>query len=274
MINLRYSYLILVFCLVHRLASGQDTTCEISADRQSSVFGHLSYDGETTVFEDSDGFIWVVTPSFSQAAEDLQPGAYTLEVMDSNSDMVRGNRKKLHIQVSQSFDQTSLIYMLFCGLGFALVVLVIWVKMRLSKLRLYFPIEQSEGESPQENEISAFPLELIKTEGNDYDKTFITQLYALIEKHMNEAEFDLTYLSRELCISRSHFFQKVKALTNETPYELLKSYRLKKAAEMLLQDRMQVSEVYVRCGFKSMAHFSRAFKEKYGVSPGKYKMSI
>lgn len=279
MINLHYRFLILMLCFVHGLASGQNTTCEVSADGQLPTFDRLSYDGETTVFEDSDGLVWVVIPSSNQTAfdHDLQPGEYTLEVMASNSDTVRGNRKKLHIQVGPPFNQTPLIYLLFCALGLAIVVLVIWIRIRFSKLRLLFPLEPTDTEKLQEPEVGFhrdFPLGVEMTEHNDYDKTFVAQLYALIDKHMSEAEFDLTYLSRELCISRSHFFQKVKALTNETPYELLKSYRLKKAAEMLAQDRAQVSEVYVRCGFKSLAHFSRAFKERYGIPPGKYKVSV
>jgi len=73
-----------------------------------------------------------------------------------------------------------------------------------------------------------------------------------------------------LYINRTHLNSKVKALTNKTPFELLKSYRLQKAAELLVKENVSVQEACDYTGFKSRSHFSRQFKEKYGVSPSNY----
>ncbi|WP_109831191.1 hybrid sensor histidine kinase/response regulator transcription factor [Reichenbachiella versicolor] len=114
------------------------------------------------------------------------------------------------------------------------------------------------------------PIELEKKTNNQNDKVFIKKLYDLMEEHLDNEDLDLNIFIKELHFNRTHFYQKVKALTNHTPYELLKHYRLNKAAELLVQEGLSVSEVYIRTGFKSRTHFSRMFKSHYGVSPGKY----
>ena len=80
----------------------------------------------------------------------------------------------------------------------------------------------------------------------------------------------MNLFAKELYLNRTHFYQKVKALTNQTPFELLKEYRLKKAGEFLIQKKLSVNEVYVMTGFKSRTHFAKLFKEKFNITPGKY----
>ncbi|GAB3648648.1 two-component regulator propeller domain-containing protein [Echinicola sediminis] len=112
------------------------------------------------------------------------------------------------------------------------------------------------------------PLTITKEESNDH--AFMDKLYSLIDANLDNQELDLDSFSKELYLNRTHFYQKVKALTGQTPYELLKNYRLKKAAQMLYQGQFTVNEVYTLTGFKSRTHFAKIFKEKYGVTPGKY----
>ncbi|MDO6760566.1 two-component regulator propeller domain-containing protein [Tamlana sp. 2_MG-2023] len=116
-----------------------------------------------------------------------------------------------------------------------------------------------------------FPHSIEKHRGNDNDKLFVRKLFDLIDKNIDDQEFDINSLAKELCVSRSQLFEKTKALTNKTPYEVIKIYRLRKAAELLITDKFQVAEVAVKVGFKSLSHFNRAFKAKYTVTPGKYK---
>lgn len=112
------------------------------------------------------------------------------------------------------------------------------------------------------------PLTITKEESNDH--AFVDKLYSLIDKNLDNQDLDLNSFSKELYLNRTHFYQKVKALTGQTPYELLKNYRLKKAAQMLYQEQYTVSEVFMMTGFKSRTHFAKIFKDKYEVSPGKY----
>lgn len=115
-----------------------------------------------------------------------------------------------------------------------------------------------------------FPLSLHKEKIGASDRAFLEKLYALMEQNLDNEDLDINAFAKELYLNRTHFYQKVKALTSNTPFELLKIYRLKKAAYLLAQEKVSVNEAYLQTGFKSRTHFSRLFKEKYGVSPGKF----
>ena len=91
-----------------------------------------------------------------------------------------------------------------------------------------------------------------------------------MEENLDNQDFDINTLAKELYLNRTHFYQKVKVLTNQTPFELIKIYRLKKAAQFLVQQKLSVNEVFLMTGFKSRTHFTKIFKEKYNVSPSKY----
>ncbi|MFY0601307.1 MAG: response regulator [Cyclobacteriaceae bacterium] len=112
------------------------------------------------------------------------------------------------------------------------------------------------------------PLEL-KSDTISKDSVFLEKLYSLMNENLSNGELNLDDFAKELYLNRTHFYQKVKALTNQTPFELLKGFRLKKAAEYLTKGR-SVNEVYVMTGFRSRAHFSRSFKSHFDVTPGKY----
>ncbi|MCW2119029.1 hybrid sensor histidine kinase/response regulator transcription factor [Flavobacterium sp. 7A] len=118
-----------------------------------------------------------------------------------------------------------------------------------------------------------FQIELpltLTTKDNSNDNVFLEKLYSLMAENLDNQELDLDHFAKDLYLNRTHFYQKVKTLTNYTPFELLKIYRLKKAAEFLVEGKLSVNEVYMMTGFKSRTHFSKLFKEKYEVTPGKY----
>jgi signal transduction histidine kinase/DNA-binding response OmpR family regulator/ligand-binding sensor domain-containing protein len=118
------------------------------------------------------------------------------------------------------------------------------------------------------------PLTKENNLNNRNDNAFLEKLYKLIEDNLDNQNLDLNNFTKELYLNRTHFYQKVKALTNLTPFEVLKDYRLKKAAEFLIQKKVSVNEVYAMTGFKTRTHFSKLFKERYNVTPGKYASKL
>ena len=103
------------------------------------------------------------------------------------------------------------------------------------------------------------------------DKSFLNDLYALMEAELSNSEFNIGDIVDKLHISHSKFLYKVKGLTGTTPSELFKNYKLNKAAAMLREGKYNVSEVADLAGFSSLAHFSKVFKKKFGVSPSEYQ---
>ncbi|MFI3324223.1 MAG: two-component regulator propeller domain-containing protein [Rikenellaceae bacterium] len=106
------------------------------------------------------------------------------------------------------------------------------------------------------------------------DNEFMAKLYELFNEHLSDEEICLNDIALELGQSRSMFFKKVKAITNSSPFELLKEYRLKRAAELLQDGEHNVNEVCMMTGFKDRSHFSRLFKEKYSMSPSKWREQL
>jgi len=99
------------------------------------------------------------------------------------------------------------------------------------------------------------------------DKAFLEHLYALVEEHLGEEEFNVSTLSTSMAMSRSGLFSKLKALTGQSPQEFLTGYRLNRARELLKSREFNVSEVAYKVGFSTLNGFSRAFKNKYGIPP-------
>ncbi|MGJ8745695.1 hybrid sensor histidine kinase/response regulator transcription factor [Polaribacter sp.] len=114
------------------------------------------------------------------------------------------------------------------------------------------------------------PLTKENNKNNRNDNAFLEKLYSIMEENLDNQDFDINTLAKELYLNRTHFYQKVKVLTNQTPFELIKMYRLKKAAQFLVHQKLSVNEVFLMTGFKSRTHFTKIFKEKYEVSPSKY----
>ncbi|NMH86842.1 hybrid sensor histidine kinase/response regulator transcription factor [Flavivirga algicola] len=114
------------------------------------------------------------------------------------------------------------------------------------------------------------PLTKENNKNNANDNAFLEKLYNLMAENLDNQDLDINQFARKLFLNRTLFYQKVKALTNHTPFELLKMYRLTKGAEFLVQEKLSVKEVAIRTGFKSRTHFTRLFKEKYGTTPGMY----
>lgn len=98
---------------------------------------------------------------------------------------------------------------------------------------------------------------------------FLTRLYELFEAHLSDSSFGLEQIISELGMSRTNLFRKVKALTGLTAHELLRNYRLKRAAQ-LLRSGVTVSESAYQVGFESPAYFSKCFREFYQQSPSEF----
>lgn len=102
---------------------------------------------------------------------------------------------------------------------------------------------------------------------NDQDKKFLDRMNTIIDHNLADQEFDVDAFAMAMGYKRTVFYQKVNAITGKTPNEYLRDARLKKAAELLLDDRLNVAEVAYQIGFTDPSYFSKCFKTYYGVTP-------
>lgn len=105
------------------------------------------------------------------------------------------------------------------------------------------------------------------------DVEFIDSIHEVIEKNMQNSDFNIDTIASTLGLSRSAFFKKVKSLTGFAPVDLIKEFRLRKAAELLAGTDMSMTEIAYKVGFRDSGYFSKCFRKKYDVSPRDFAAS-
>ncbi len=102
-----------------------------------------------------------------------------------------------------------------------------------------------------------------------FKKEYVSMALNYIESNYSEY-IKIEEIAAALGISRNHFFKVFKQATGISPQKYLISYRLNKATELLKEQKYTQKEIALRIGYPDVYTFSRMFKKKYGVSPGKY----
>jgi signal transduction histidine kinase/ligand-binding sensor domain-containing protein/CheY-like chemotaxis protein len=102
------------------------------------------------------------------------------------------------------------------------------------------------------------------------DLNFIEKFKTIIGKYYTNEYFQIADLASKMAISERQLQRKIKALVAEKPMDILRDYRLEKAATEL-KNGFQVSIVSDKCGFSSVSYFCRCFKNKYGVTAKQYQ---
>lgn len=107
---------------------------------------------------------------------------------------------------------------------------------------------------------------------NPIDQKFLDAVNSIIEKNLDNIDFDMNMMARELGLSRSSLYAKFKALTGMTPNDFVLNCKLKRAA-VLLTDRpdWQIADISDRLGFGSPRYFTRCFKAQFEITPAEYR---
>ncbi|WP_169304425.1 hybrid sensor histidine kinase/response regulator transcription factor [Pedobacter frigoris] len=102
---------------------------------------------------------------------------------------------------------------------------------------------------------------------NSTDHIFMTKIIQYIETNMEDQNFGVPELSVEMGMSQPVLYKKVRALTDLSVNDFIKSIRLKKAAQLLELKTYTISEVSYLVGFNDPKYFSREFKKQFGETP-------
>ena len=103
------------------------------------------------------------------------------------------------------------------------------------------------------------------------DEKLIEKAVKYVEDNMSRSDLSVEELSRELGMSRVHLYKRLLQITGKTPIEFIRVIRLKRAAQLLRESQLHVSEVAFEVGFNNPKYFSRYFKEEFGVLPSVYQ---
>jgi signal transduction histidine kinase/ligand-binding sensor domain-containing protein/DNA-binding response OmpR family regulator len=102
----------------------------------------------------------------------------------------------------------------------------------------------------------------------------LSKAVTCLEKNMNNPEFSVVELSNQMGMSRGALYAKIFELTGKPPVEFIRSFRLDRAAALLLKSDMTVSQIAYEVGFATPHYFSRSFKNKFNVLPSEYRKKV
>ena len=181
---------------------------------------------------------------------------------------IKENLKTSHIPVILLTSRTSLVYK-FEGLEsgaddyiskpFNLIEFKLRVKNLLNSTeRLKNKFSSEDNFIPSEITVSSLDEDLLK------------KAFKIVEENISNEQFDIPFFCTELGVSRTMLFLKIKAWTNFTPNEFIHEIRLKRAAQLLEQNKLNVSEISYKVGFNNPKYFSKCFQKKYGETPSQY----
>ena len=102
------------------------------------------------------------------------------------------------------------------------------------------------------------------------DEVLMKRIMKVVNDNLDNTELKVEMLSKEIGLSRVQLHRRMKEITGISTGEFIRNIRLKKAAELLSEKKVNVSQVAYMVGFSSHTHFSTAFRKFYGVSPTEY----
>lgn len=102
------------------------------------------------------------------------------------------------------------------------------------------------------------------------DQQYLEKVFGIIRENYQDTEFNVDILSQKMGMSRSSFYNRIKAISGQAPADFIRQYRMERAKEMLKQNTYTIAEVAYKCGFSDVKYFRDVFKKKYHKSPGQY----
>ena len=109
---------------------------------------------------------------------------------------------------------------------------------------------------------------------SSHDEKFIDSLMGIMERNMDNGSLVVEDLVSEMAVSRSVFFKKLKTLSGLSPIEFIREMRMKRAAQLITESSYNMSQIAYMVGINDSRYFSKCFKQKYGLTPSKYKESL
>lgn len=137
------------------------------------------------------------------------------------------------------------------------------------------PSEDTEGGTTEGENIQIKPVKELKPLGNTIlmsalDKKFKDKLEAIVAQHLDDNTFSVDKLAELLNMGRTSVYTRTKNVLGVSPNMYIQNERLRLAAKLLLEGELTVAQISDKVGFADTTYFHKCFKNKFGVTPGKY----
>lgn len=108
---------------------------------------------------------------------------------------------------------------------------------------------------------------------NERENLLLLKLNTYIEKNIDK-DLSINNLGRELGLSRTNLYRKIKNLTGQKPSIYIRNFRLNKAIELICEGKYTIDEISESIGFNSHSYFTACFKKEFHISPQKWQHKI
>lgn len=232
-----------------RLLLAQDYNLRFAADGQAGIDQALEYIPDLIITDvmmpEKDGF-----QVCRELKQDERTSHIPIIMLTAKADLgskIKGLEFGADAYLAKPFEQQELL-------------------VRLRKLLELRAILQAKYQSYTSSPSMPSPSVNIAS-GDDREKKFLQKLVLAIEARLEDADLTIPELSKQLAMSDTQLYRKLKAITNKTPSQFVRTVRLQKAMALLKNSGLSVSEVGYKVGFTSPQYFSKMFKEEFGFPP-------
>lgn len=101
-------------------------------------------------------------------------------------------------------------------------------------------------------------------------KEFLEKCIAVVEKHLDDDDFNIQLLAREIGMSHSNLYKKIKTISGQSANAFIRFIRLRKAAEMFIDTNYNINETAFYVGIKDIKYFREQFTKTFGLKPSEY----
>ncbi|WP_084454424.1 hybrid sensor histidine kinase/response regulator transcription factor [Algoriphagus terrigena] len=137
--------------------------------------------------------------------------------------------------------------------------------LQLSVKNLLRERKMIQEQNRKKIEINATEVDVVSM-----DDLLIQKAVELVEKHLDDTQLSVEFLSSELGMSRVHLYKKLQSLTGKSPIEFIRLIRMQRAAQLLTKSQLNVAEVAYRVGYNNAKYFAKHFKAEFEVLPSEY----
>ena len=106
------------------------------------------------------------------------------------------------------------------------------------------------------------------------DKQFLEDLLSIIDKNLSSPEMDIDFVCAEIGMSRTKLYNKVKGITGQPIGDFIRTIRLRRAAALMMQRDLSLTDIMYSVGIQTQSYFSKAFKQEFGKSPTQFLKDI
>ncbi len=190
----------------------------------------------------------------------VSPGTYTfiVEAMDASSPGTQ-HICKLEIRILPPWWATWWAYTLYA----ILLITLLYFTARYARYQL-----RLKNDLYIQTKISEFKRQYGMEQE---DAGFLNQIKEIIDKNLDNQDFDIGTIAQTMGMSRSAFFKRLKSITGQSPSEMVKDHKLSHAMDMLKNTDLSISAVAYQSGFSDVGYFGKCFRKKYGMSARDFK---